>query len=161
VIGQLPDLLRQIHTLPGTPTTQEVGGIRVPAVEGVQIALHTPLLLGGGLAAGELVEVLIEQVLRRGRARTGGGHRREQLLPGFVDGRGHRVGTLEARTADFILLRQIRILASFVIRHGVNRFAGRRRTNWKRIRVIERLFERSTYLHRDCAVIAESSLQTG
>jgi len=73
VIGQLPDLFRQIHTLPGTPTTQEVGGIRVPAVEGVQIALHTPLLLGGGLAAGELVEVLVEQeVLPEGAAVAAG-----------------------------------------------------------------------------------------
>lgn len=131
VIGQLPYLVRQVHTLAGTATAQEVGGIRVPAVESVQVALHAALLLGGGLAAGVLIEVLVEQMLRRGRGRAGGVYRWEQLLPGLINGRGHRVGTLVVPTALLILLWEIRILGQFVVGQGVNRFAGRRGTNCK------------------------------
>lgn len=70
MIGQFAYLVCQIHSLSRAASAQQVSRVRVAAIERVEVALHAALLLRCGLTARELIEVLVEQMLRRGRGTT-------------------------------------------------------------------------------------------
>lgn len=137
MIRQLAYFIRQIDALPGTAPSQQIGRVRVSSIECMQIALHAAPLLCAAFAAGELIEVLVEQMLWRGRGTT----RRarcsrywEQLLAGFINGRGsYRMGTVTAALCLFLKGSPSLLL---IVRQRRNRLAWRGRTNCKSKRIL-------------------------